>query len=301
MFKKRNPLINAILEDQYNPSMYEVHNELSVKPQFRTYAHTGLPLYSEIYKQIRSYIHPYCNIFDLGAYPGSFLRLLRHLEPNLHLYAIGLVCENDEIKRYSQRVRENNYLNIRITDKSFTEILKFETIEFINYNLDYCNSHISNIDQQHKDGSIDKYQGKADIVVSMETIEHLHTPYQLMDLYSNLTKKGGIMVLQTNNIRWIGNIYRLFVKGSILDLEMVEKYVLNDRSIKHPHIRFYSLLELKKLLEKAGFKVLQAYDFNWLYPYEFILSKQKYKYLLKTILSILPGFKSHIIVTGMKM
>ena len=241
---------------------------------------------------------------DLGAYPGTFIRLCRMVYEDLSpsLFASGLVSESAEINKYKKRADENLETKCKITDLNFKEFMKEESISFLNLNLDYCNSQSETIRKEYDD--IVNYKEVFDIVTCIETIEHLHTPYRLFNILHRITKKGGVCVVETNNIKYLGGILKMLVKDSNLAFELIDKYSLNDITIKQPHVRFYSKNELKSLFFKAGFKVIKSYDFNCEYPLEVFFQgsiKTLIRSLLEKPIKVFPGFKSHIVVIAQKI
>ena len=286
------------LKANYVPSMYEVHGDKKVDAAHRAYPWTGSMLYYELFRNVYPYLHAGANVMDLGAYPGSFLRMLKSLfQGDLNLFGYGMVFESDEVRKYNEKRVENPKTKCLATEKPFLEFMKDEGASFTSGNLDYC-------DVNAKTGAafsnIANLAGTMDFVTCMEVIEHLHTPYYLMDLSQRLLKKGGTLILETNNVRWMVALAQLLGNGSNLDIELVDKYKLNDPTIKHPHVRYYSLRELSLLCEKAGLKIKAAYDFNWYYPPHLLSGKEKLKAIAKSVISQVPGFRSHILVAAEK-
>lgn len=292
----------SAVQKRHVPSMYEVHGDRRLHQKFRAHPVTGTILYYQVYKLIHSYVNQGTVLLDLGAYPGTFLRLCKHVlfhSNNLKLFGHGLVCEEDEVRKYSQKHCRNPETKSTLTDKTFVEFMKSEGIEFLHGNLDYCSSHKT---ETSTENSLEEVYGQCDIVTCIEVIEHLHTPYHLFNLFNRLLKKGGICIVETNNIRWLARLAMMLIKDTNLDMELVEKYKLNDLTIKHPHTRFYSISEIETLFQKAGFKVLVKYDYNWYYPIPlFLRNADKLKGIAKKLISTIPGFRSHIIIMAEKL
>ncbi len=282
--------------------MYEVHGDQRVNPAFRAYPFTGSILYYHVYKLIDSYVKQNSILIDLGAYPGTFLRLCKSvLFPSIKmdLYGCSLICEENEVDNYVQRHNANPVTKSILTDKTFLEFIKTENIEMFCGNLDYCNSHKMQVSTERH---IEEVYGQCDFVTCMEVIEHLHTPYHLFDVFNKLLRRGGICVVETNNVRWLGRLLLMLKTGTNLDLSMVEKYKLDDLTIKHPHLRFYSLSEVETLFRKAGFAVRVKYDFNWYYPFSLYgVNIHMLKAMAKKLVSVIPGFRSHIIIMAEKL
>ena len=115
-----------------------------------------------------------------------------------------------------------------------------------------------------------------------------------------MINKGGVCIVETNNVAYLKGIASLIFGGSNLDMELVDKYNLNSRTIKHPHVRFYSLRELNSLFRKAGFRILKSYAYNWGYPLSILRGKRKLQERFKRI-NFINRFKSHIIVLAQKL
>ncbi|MBC8403444.1 MAG: methyltransferase domain-containing protein [Candidatus Marinimicrobia bacterium] len=285
-----------LIYDQYRPSMYELFNDERVKANRRSYAFSGIELYFEVFKLIQPYIAQNSCIIDIGSYPGTFLRLLQliFIENRIKLYGQGLVCEDNEIVKYNGHAEANPNINCIRTNMPFIKFMQNEKIEFFQNNLDYCDSSIL------KSTKPDDLQLKFDIVTCMEVIEHLHTPFLLFDFLNKVTKKDGVCVLETNNVAYLRGMVKLLKGTSNLDFDLIEKYSLNDITIKQPHIRFYSLFEINTLFEKAGFKIIKSYEFNWGYPPSIMQeSKSKLSAYIKRM-NFIRKLKSHIIVLAQK-
>ena len=87
------------IEKRYTPIVYEINPQTMIKPQYRAYAYSGVELYYEIYKAIRNHISNDMTIVDVGAYPGTFLRILQNIITGngIKFYGMGLVFARDEI------------------------------------------------------------------------------------------------------------------------------------------------------------------------------------------------------------
>src|SRR5688500_2890469 len=106
---KDYPAFLQALKSAYVPSMYELHGDRTVAGDSRAYPWTGSMLYYQIFRQVFPYLKEGSRVMDLGAYPGTFLRVLRTLgkQKQLELFGYGMVCETDEIRKYNLRHEEN--------------------------------------------------------------------------------------------------------------------------------------------------------------------------------------------------
>ena len=260
-----------LIYSEYIPTMYEIYDNENVRPEFRSYCYSGIELYYEVFKLIKPFIKENTSFADIGAYPGTFLRIIKFLlkKKYIELNGLGLVCEEDEIQKYNNKADNNSLTKSIKTNLEFKDYMKEnEGINFMDLNLDYCNSHLKNFSSHDLNKTFD-------IVSCMETIEHLHTPYLLFDKLNQITNQGGVCVVETNNVAYLKGIISLLKGGSNLDMDFVNKYSLKCRSIKHPHVRFYSLEEINSLFAKSGFRILKSYSYNWGYPLSVLRGKRK--------------------------
>ncbi len=286
-----------LVYNKYTPSMYELFCDERVYAHRRSYAYSGIELYFEVFKLIEPYIVSDSGIMDIGAFPGTFLRLLQLIleEEKIKLFGQGLVCEDDELAKYKDHADANPAINCIRTKLPFINFMQNEKIEFIYNNLDYCESSIRSSTKS------DDIQLEFDIVTCMEVIEHLHTPFLLFDFLNKITKKDGICVLETNNVAYLLGLLKLVKGASNLDFDLVNKYSLNEGTTKQPHIRFYSLSEITTLFEKAGFKILKSYAFNWGYPPSIMQANKSKLFAYIKRINFFIKLNSHIIVLAKKI
>jgi len=75
-----------------------------------------------------------------------------------------------------------------------------------------------------------------------------------------LIRPGGALLLTTNSVGFIGDIARLLVgRHNVAALEL--SHVVSN-SDWQPHIRLFTMPELRTLIERAGFEVDAAYYFD---------------------------------------
>lgn len=279
----------------FKPTVYDAFPEnSSIREPFRSRPYSGGELYYKIYSEIAADVRDGASLIDLGAYPGTFLRLCREVFfPGMHLslFGTGLILEEDE-ENYRKKAEKCKDISFLQSGQHFAEFFKSLGIPFFEMNLDYC---------YNSDDGLPDLADKFDIVTSIEVIEHLHTPYRLIALIEKLLKPGGICVLETNNVANIVGILKLLLtRHSNLDFELVQRYEPGRYTTKHPHTRFYSLEELKYLLTKSGVVIENAQSFSWAIPQHIGKFFNWHEALRQFLLRLLPGKQSHIIIKGRK-
>lgn len=94
------------------------------------------------------------------------------------------------------------------------------------------------------------YEGKADVIIFLEVIEHLNNPYLALQNIYNVLNKGGVIVLSTPNPAWSGSQLSLLGNG-YLDMFKIEDLELNHHVfIPWPHI-------VKHFFKEIGFKEIE--------------------------------------------
>lgn len=97
-----------------------------------------------------------------------------------------------------------------------------------------------------------------DIVVSIETIEHLHNPYYCLEEFCRVLKPKGILIISTPNILTTFSRILFLIKGrfaGFLDVDFE----------KSGHITPLPLWQLKQMLEKIGFDIETiTYSRGWI-------------------------------------
>lgn len=97
------------------------------------------------------------------------------------------------------------------------------------------------------------YEGKADIVIMLEVIEHLNNPWKCLTNVFNVLNPGGILILSTPNPGWSESRLHLLTKGYL------NMFTPNDLEVNHhvftawPHI-------VNFLLKDVGFETVQQHE-----------------------------------------
>ena len=94
------------------------------------------------------------------------------------------------------------------------------------------------------------YDGKADIIIFLEVIEHINNPYLALQNLYNVLNKGGYIILSTPNPAWSGSQLSLLRNG-YLDMFKIEDLENNHHVfIPWPHI-------VKHYFKEIGFKEIE--------------------------------------------
>lgn len=215
-------------------------------------------------------------ILDLGAYPGTFLRLLREFSPQNKLYGAGLNFQEDFIRA--------------IKEKSGADMLLV--------NLDPQNEQLKS---KNYPNLIPLADETMDFVFALEIIEHLTSPVHMLSEVRRVLKKGGRILITTPNITRIGSLFKLSIGRSNLDYLMSRDYY-DENDEWRPHFREYSMEELANLLIKLRFKVADKIFFNSGRTYFNVKGlKQKLVDLAKAPFCwAVPYFKENILVVAEK-
>ena len=97
----------------------------------------------------------------------------------------------------------------------------------------------SNISYQQLDVNLHPIQGKYDIIVCFETIEHVKYPEQLLQNFHQILNPGGLLLLSVPNSAY----------------EKIE----NDHNKDPYHLHIFQHNELLKMFHSAGFKIAQSF------------------------------------------
>lgn len=172
----------------------------------------------------------YFTVADFGPYPGSLLRLLRRLYPpeRCRLIGVGLDFSSD-----------------------FRTLVPADCgAELLLSNLDPRNHRLQGKSYPTR---VPLDDGSVDFVFALEVVEHLVSPTHLFAEAFRILKPGGRMLITTPNVARIGNIFKILVGRSPYERLLPVDYETEHDTL--PHVREYTMDELKDVLRGAGFRV----------------------------------------------
>lgn len=150
--------------------------------------------------------------------------------------------------------------------------------------INVVNKRLLEITRQHKKRLIQDYQFNVekekwpfeeefDLVLCTEIIEHLiqDPSHMLYGIHRSL-KKGGILILSTNNACQLQDLLFLLVNRN-------PWYPYYKNGIYARHNRFYTQKELLELLKLHNFDILEAHLMNWPKPHSAALKKFAYFFI----------------------
>lgn len=228
------------IKHNYYPLDDEIRKDVSAVCGPTSWAHMHAYRFARAIDLTQKYAEDRDLIVDIGAYPGTLLRLLKEVCNDKNIAGIGLAF-----------------------NKRFTAMMNDAGIKLINCNLDPCVAFTE--DERKIPTKIELKDSSASIVFFMETIEHIYNIENAFKEIHRILKPGGIIYCTTNNIADIRGIIRLLFLGkSNLDDDLSEASLLSSPAQWRGHVRYYSLKELAFLFEKFGFRIIEK---NYLEPY----------------------------------
>lgn len=207
------------------------------------------------------------SICDVGAYPGTLLRLLRRLPggDRVRLGAAGLGFDDPFRRAMAElgvSLAESEF-DVRATPAGVDHLLAV-TPDF----------------------------GHWDVVVCTEVLEHQLQPLALLVGCNRLLHAEGAMVLTTNSASFIGDALKLLAGRHNVEA-LARSHVLLDDDWR-PHIRLYLLEEILQLLELTGFRTERGSYFDGGNVYTG--AKGAGIGTVRRIAGVVPRLRSHIVV-----
>jgi ubiquinone biosynthesis O-methyltransferase len=165
-------------------------------------------------------------ILDVGCGLGNIVLPLTYLG-----YQVTAIDENQEAIKIIEK--KNKFSNLILNN------VKFE---------DYCGeSRIA----------------KFDVVIMSEFLEHVHNPEEVLQQVKKILNNNGMLILTVPNGRSLEEwLRRFFLRNKFLikiKKSAKKKYFENEiqTTAQSPHLHFWSLTEVKKLLTRNGFVIVQ--------------------------------------------
>jgi SAM-dependent methyltransferase len=207
-------------------------------------------------------------VADLGTFPGSLLRLLRHFLPpeRCWLIGIGLMTSHD-FRRAMAEVCDAEILTV---------------------NLDPRNDQLR--DKAYPT-CIPLDNGSVELV----------SPSHLFAEASRICVPGGYLVVTTPNVTRIGNVFKLLIGRSNFDRLIPPEYK-NPEDEWRPHFREYTMGEVDEFFQQAGFQVVER---HWTIAedthYNVKTAARRLIDLAKLPFYMVPHFRGDLLVVGTKL
>jgi SAM-dependent methyltransferase len=189
----------------------------------------------EVYLVLKELLISNKKIVDIGPFPGSMIKLLAHFFENYEYIGVGLGF-TDEYK--SGTSMYGGQLFDAELDPSFCKI---------NSVLDI--------------GREELIEEDADVVLFLDTIEHIVNPVFTLDLINKMLKKGGSLIITTDNISALGYTFNMLFHGSSPNVHPIRSSLIYNGEWR-PHHREFSRDELLFYINHCGFEVVSHKYFD---------------------------------------
>lgn len=187
--------------------------------------------YSKIMEEVFQKWEPGFSVVDFGVFPGVLPRLFKELFPTekYKYLGIGLMFSPDFI-------REMQKINVELLETELDpDYFKPKEIKPI-------------------------LRSGADIVLFLDLVEHLANPIPALDSANQCLKKGGYLILTTDNITNSDNLMSMLRgKTPFLHPLQTNMFYMGDW---RPHFREYAKDDLLWLIKNSGFTVVKHEYFN---------------------------------------
>lgn len=215
--------------EEYNPFPWEVDNRTDrTDVRGKTNVVISFKRYSKVVEYIKSGFPEIksLSIADLGAYPGTWLKIIRdYLKISGSYCAVGLGF-SDDFKNAINSL-SGDYFETEL-DPDFKYSIEPQNIQCKDFEL--C--------------------------LFLDTIEHLVNPIYSLDLANKMLKKNGKLIITTDNISAFGYVANMLYKGTSPNIHPIRSSLFY-RGPWRPHFREYSKDELYFYLEYCGFKIIK--------------------------------------------
>ena len=236
-----------------------------------TFVHSNVYRYALILKKMDEYIDKNNKCIDFGSYPGQLQEIIFDTY-KIKFDLSGLHFSHDFKEYFSE---------YRIFDFDFEQTAN---------ELDF-----SDIKESY------------DISTSFNIIEHMDYPNKLLDNINFFTRRGGTLLLSTDNISTIKNIYRMLMGGKSPNESLIKSKIFYNGDWR-PHVRIFSKDELCFLLNYSGFQVIDHSYFNLrareykLIKGELVRSKKSFKgKILEYLENLFPFYRDHNFIVAKKI
>lgn len=209
------------------------------------------------------------SICDVGAFPGTTLRLIRQLpggatirlgaaglgfEPSFRRALAGIDVEPIEVE-----------FDVRATTAGVGHLLSAELLQ---------------------------REQRWDVVVCTEVVEHQLQPLALLVGCQRLLRPDGLLILTTNSAAFVGDVLKLLAGRH--NVEALERSHILVDSDWRPHMRLYLLEEMEQLLALAGFEIVCGRYFDTGNVYTG--AKGAAIGAIRRVASVVPRLRSHMLI-----
>ena len=247
-------------------------SDLKLKKMGFTFVGSNIYRYALILTKLGKYIsNNNIHCLDFGSYPGQLQELILQ-EFKVRFDMSGLHFSN-AFKEY--------FSKYRILDFDFEK----------------------SVDK----GDFSNDKERYDIATSFNIIEHMEYPNKLLDNINYFTKNGGIIMLTTDNISTIKNVFRMVFGGKSPNESLIKSKIFYNGDWR-PHVRIFSKDELFFLLNYSGFKVIEHDYFNLrareykIKDGELVRNKKSFRgKVLELIENVFPFYRDHNFIVAKKV
>jgi len=265
-----------LLLDQYEPFTYEIdrNNPLYGNEKHQNWAVRHCKRFYHAYSVCSGYVRAGTKVLDIGAYPGSYLKILRMIYGSrVSLLAAGMPVRG-----------------------TFPSDLEALGIDFIACDLD---------DALPTDypATVDVPDNSVDVVFCNDMIEHLYSVRTLMWEIHRILKPGAVAYISTNNVAYLPGMIRLLYGETNLDLSLEQTSALA-ASEWRGHVRFYSLKQLRTLAKLHKLAIISKGYYQARAPKVVVARTAILRWwasrLIDIFVTLLPLYRSHIYVLVQK-
>jgi len=247
-------------------------SDVKLKKMGFTFVGSNIYRYALILTKLGKYIgNNNIHCLDFGSYPGQLQELILQ-EYKVRFDMSGLHFSN-AFKEYFSKYRILDFDFERSVDKD-----------------DFSND-----------------KERYDIATSFNIIEHMEYPNKLLDNINYFTKNGGIVMLTTDNISTIKNVFRMVFGGKSPNESLIKSKFFYNGDWR-PHVRIFSKDELFFLLNYSGFKVIEHDYFNLrareykIKEGELVRNKKSFRgKVLELIENVFPFYRDHNFIVAKKV
>jgi SAM-dependent methyltransferase len=180
-----------------------------------------------VYREIVRRLPEYSKVLDLGFFPGTLIRELKHLlKDKILCYGAG-----------------------KNIDKQFASFMQPYIGDSVDVELDpFYSKTEDEIKIPFEDETFNA-------IILTEVIEHLISPLETIAEGARILKKEGLFIITTQNVSHIGAVLKIISgKSNYERLDRSPMYLQNDPW--RGHIRYYDKNELKTLFQRKGLQLI---------------------------------------------